>query len=326
MKISIIVPIYRAEKYLPRCIESILSQTFTDFELILVDDGSPDRCGLICDEAAKKDARIRVIHQPNQGVAAARNAGLDAARGKWLGFVDADDFVAPRYLEALCRAAVRYDEADCVMCSSELVDRNGEPMDTPAYMSVSDGTITGRSVLEKIDQQENFIYLVPWNKIYRREVWKNIRYPKGRRNEDAFVFAEIFDTIQTVAYAPEKLYFYRQSEQSIMRSEATLKHLDEMWAFVNCYQYFEEHGMEELMPLAEKRIFGKLTNLYYDLPKQQRRSDEIKQAKQVQWSIDMQLMKRGQMNARTLARTLLFQILPGVYGLRKQRYRRGKQG
>ena len=105
--ISVIVPVYRVEKYLPACIDSILNQTFTDFELILVDDGSPDRCPEICDETAKRDARVRVIHQANQGLSAARNAGIEAARGAWLSFVDSDDFLAPDFLETLYDAAAR---------------------------------------------------------------------------------------------------------------------------------------------------------------------------------------------------------------------------
>ena len=323
MEISVIVPIYGVEKYLPACIESILSQTFTDFELILVDDGSPDDCPRLCDEAAKRDARIRVIHQANQGVAAARNAALNVAAGNWIGFIDADDFVAPRYLETLHRAASA--GADCAMCSAALADRDGKIVNTPDYMRVPNETTTGRDVLQTIDREESFIYLVPWSKLYRREIWKEIRYPSGRRNEDAFVFVELFDIIQTVARVADQLYVYRQSEGSIMRSDATLKHLDEMWAFVSCYQYFEQHDMASMMPLAEKRIFGKLTNVYYELPKQQRRSGEIRRARRAQWAIDMQLMKQGRLPPRALARTLLFQTLPGVYGWRKKVYRWGRK-
>ena len=99
--LSIIVPVYDVERYLPKCIGSILAQTFTDFELILVEDGSPDNCPALCDAAAEKDARIRVIHQKNGGLSAARNAGLDAARGEWIGFVDSDDYIAPEMYEAL---------------------------------------------------------------------------------------------------------------------------------------------------------------------------------------------------------------------------------
>lgn len=102
-EISIIVPVYQVEKYLNECIDSILAQTFTDFELILVDDGSPDNCPALCDAAAKRDSRVRVIHKQNGGVSTARNAGLDAAQGNWIAFVDSDDTVEPEYLEKCIR-------------------------------------------------------------------------------------------------------------------------------------------------------------------------------------------------------------------------------
>ena len=113
--LSIIVPVYKVENYLPKCMDSILAQTFTDFELILVDDGSPDNCPALCDAAAAKDARIRVIHQKNGGLSAARNAGLDAARGAWIGFVDSDDYIAPEMYEALYQA-VQSTGADLALC------------------------------------------------------------------------------------------------------------------------------------------------------------------------------------------------------------------
>ena len=105
-EISIIVPVYQVEKYLNECIDSILAQTFTDFELILVDDGSPDNCPALCDAAAEKDSRVRVIHKQNGGVSTARNAGLDAAQGNWIAFVDSDDTAAPEYLEKMHKAAL----------------------------------------------------------------------------------------------------------------------------------------------------------------------------------------------------------------------------
>ena len=148
-EISVIVPIYRVEKFLPQCIESILNQTFTDFELILVDDGSPDCCGEICDAAAKQDARVRVIHQANQGLSAARNAGIETARGAWLSFVDADDFVAPNFLEALHDAAVRAG-ADCAVCGICLTDDTGKVIEPSLPIEVESGVRTGLSVLETI--------------------------------------------------------------------------------------------------------------------------------------------------------------------------------
>ena len=311
--ISVIVPIYRVEKYLPACIDSILNQTFTDFELILVDDGSPDRCPEICDETAKRDARVRVIHQANQGLSAARNAGIEAARGAWLSFVDSDDFLAPDFLETLHDAAVRAG-ADCVLCGVQLTDEAGQKIGQP--LSVADGVRTGRSILETLCRAPEITYLVAWNKLYRRDVFQTLRYPVGMQNEDTYLAAELFDTVQTVICVSKPMYFYRQRADSIMHTAVTTRNLDRMWAFEHCFAYFEARGLEALMPDAEKKMFAKLTGVYYRLPKEERQSDAVRQAKKAQWNAAMRLMKQGKLSARALARTLLFQALPGVYGLR----------
>ena len=312
--ISVIVPVYRVEKYLPACIDSILNQTFTDFELILVDDGSPDRCPEICDETAKRDARVRVIHQANQGLSAARNAGIEAARGAWLSFVDSDDFLAPDFLETLHDAAVRAGGADCALCGVQLTDEAGEKIGQP--LSVADGVRTGRSILETLCRAPAMLYLVAWNKLYRRDVFQTLRYPVGRQNEDTYLAAELFDTVQTVICVSKPMYFYRQRVDSIMYMAVTTRNLDEMWAFEHCFAYFEARGLEALMPDAEKKMFAKLTGVYYRLPKEERQSDAVRRAKKAQWNAAMRLMKRGKLSARALARTLAFHAAPGLYGWR----------
>lgn len=311
--ISVIVPVYRVEKYLPACIDSILNQTFTDFELILVDDGSPDRCPEICDETAKRDARVRVIHQANQGLSAARNAGIEAARGAWLSFVDSDDFVAPDFLETLHDAAVRAG-ADCALCGVQLTDEAGEKIGQP--LSMADGVRTGRSILETLCRASEITYLVAWNKLYRRDVFQTLRYPVGMQNEDTYLAAELFDTVQTVICVSKPMYFYRQRADSIMHTAVTTRNLDRMWAFEHCFAYFEARGLEALMPDAEKKMFAKLTGVYYRLPKEERQSDAVRQAKKAQWNAAMRLMKRGKLSARALARTLAFHAAPGLYGWR----------
>lgn len=312
--ISVIVPIYRVEKYLPACIDSILNQTFTDFELILVDDGSPDRCPEICDETAKRDARVRVIHQANAGLSAARNAGIEIAHGEWLGFVDSDDYIAPQFYEKLYQTAQRTD-ADCVMCSVQNVDESGKPIDS-ALMRVADEVKTGREVLRKIGRDDVTPYLTAWNKLYRRKLFNTLRYPSGRQNEDVFVFAELFCQVQRAACVAEPLYFYRKRIDSIMNSAVTLRNLDEMWAYVNCFEHLQQDDEESILKETEKRVFAKLTGVYYRVTEEDRYSNKMKQAKKAQWNIAMRLMKQGQLDLRSLARTLLFQALPGVYGLR----------
>lgn len=312
--ISVIVPIYRVEKFLPQCIESVLNQTFTDFELILVDDGSPDRCPEICDETAKRDARVRVIHQANAGLSAARNAGIEVAHGAWLSFVDSDDYIAPQFYEKLYQTAQRTD-ADCVMCSVQNVDESGKPIDS-ALMRVADEVKTGREVLRKIGRDDVTPYLTAWNKLYRRKLFNTLRYPAGRQNEDVFVFAELFCQVQRAACVAEPLYFYRKRIDSIMNSAVTLRNLDEMWAYVNCFEHLQQDNEESILKETEKRVFAKLTGVYYRVTEEDRYSNKMKQAKKAQWNIAMRLMKQGQLDLRSLARTLLFQALPGVYGLR----------
>ena len=314
-EISVIVPIYKVERDLPACIESVLNQTFTDFELILVDDGSPDGCGAICDEAAKKDARVRVIHQANQGPSAARNAGIEAARGAWLTFIDGDDFIAGDCLETLHEAAVR-EKADCALCGIQLTDEAGRPMASPIPMDVPDGTTTGQDVLRRLGETGNMPYIVAVDKLYRREIWQTLRYPVGRRNEDVFMFAKVFYAAEKVACIRRPMYFYRQRAGSIMHTEMTLRNLDEMWAFAACFDEFEAHGQAELMAIAEKRIFAKLTGVYYRLPKEMRHSEDMKRAKAAQGRAALRLMKRGKLSAVALLRTLAFHALPGLYGLR----------
>lgn len=312
--ISVIVPIYRVEKFLPQCIESVLNQTFTDFELILVDDGSPDLCPAICDEAAERDARVRVIHQANAGLSAARNAGIEAAHGAWLSFVDSDDYIAPHFCEKLYQTAQRTN-ADCVMCSVQNVDESGKLIDS-ALMRVADEVKTGREVLRKIGRDDVTPYLTAWNKLYRRKLFNTLRYPAGRQNEDVFVFAELFCQVQRAVCVAEPLYFYRKRIGSIMNSVVTLRNLDEMWAYVNCFEHLQQDDEESTLKETEKRVFAKLTGVYYRVTEEDRHSNKMKQAKKAQWNIAMRLMKQGQLDLRSLARTLLFQALPGVYGLR----------
>ena len=145
--LSIIVPVYKVENYLQKCIDSILAQTFTDFELILVEDGSPDGCPALCDAAAAKDARIRVLHQKNGGLSAARNAGLDVARGEWIGFVDSDDYIAPEMYETLYKA-VQSTGADLALCDYAAVDEAGTPCLLP-YTAPAQRIFTGRELLKK---------------------------------------------------------------------------------------------------------------------------------------------------------------------------------
>ena len=161
--ISIIVPVYKTEAYLEKCVDSILAQTFRDFELLLIDDGSPDNCPALCEEAAARDPRIRVIHQKNAGLSAARNTGVEAARGEWIGFVDSDDSIAPEMYETLLTYA-RRDGAQIAVCDYLLVTEAGEPL--PSSYRLEEDKVLDR--VGALEQMNRCHFKVAWNRLYRR--------------------------------------------------------------------------------------------------------------------------------------------------------------
>lgn len=311
-EISVIVPVYNVEKFLPHCIESILNQTFENFELILVDDGSPDRCGEICDEAAKHDARVHVIHQKNAGLSAARNAGIEVAKGEWLSFIDSDDFVAPEFLQMLY-AAVMQESADCAICNFCYTNEKGVPINTPKRTQVEDEILSGEHILEDIAKVQ---YLIVMNKLYKKTIFRELRFPQGKVHEDVFVFAAIFSKVKKAVCVSAQQYFYCQREGSITHEKTSLNRLDETRAFIACYTYFETHEMTRFMPIAEKRVFTSMIRNYYNLPRKMRHSHEMKEIKNIQWNMILQLGKMGILSYRALLRTLFFRAMPHLYALR----------
>lgn len=209
MLISVIVPVWNAEKWLERCVRSVLGQTHADLELILVDDGSTDRSGAICDALAARDPRVRVLHKPNGGVSAARNDGLRMARGEWVAFADNDDFLAPGMLARLLEMCLQNDcqIAQC-RCARGLADH----LETPPREPVK--VLTANELLENF-YSEATIYI--WDKIYRREVWDGIRFPEGSyTGEDLAVVHRLLGAARRVALTREALYYHFANPRSVM--------------------------------------------------------------------------------------------------------------
>lgn len=214
-KISVIVPVYKVEQYLCRCVDSILVQTFTDFELILVDDGSPDNCPAICDEYALKDSRIHVIHQENGGLSAARNAGIDwtfaNSNSEWLSFIDSDDWVHSTYLEKLYKAVQETGLAVSI-CHYERTE--GE-----------NPTIKEIELFNPIWDTEEFYCVhattatIACGKLYKKECFQEIRYPVGKIHEDEFVTYRILFAYEKVVVIDQPLYAYYQNPNSIMNRQ-----------------------------------------------------------------------------------------------------------
>ena len=240
MQLSIIVPVYNVEPYLRRCIDSILAQTFTDFELILVDDGSPDNCPAICDEYAEKDPRIVVIHKENGGISDARNAGLDIARGEYIGFVDSDDFIHPQTYEIALKAAFDY-EADIVQWGL-LKFQN---IDEIEIDSVQQSESAFRNILI-FDNVANTYYPeniwkishTVWNKLYKRHIFDNVRFPKGLINEDSYILLQTLDASSKYVIIEEKLYYYYQRADSIMHVEYSPKRFAACLLYSNNIEFY----------------------------------------------------------------------------------------
>lgn len=240
--ISVIVPVYKVEPYLHRCVDSILAQTFTDFELILVDDGSPDTCGAICDEYAAKDARIHVIHQANGGLSAARNAGIDWAfqnsDSRWLAFIDSDDWVHPRYLELLYSAAAEYKVK--VSCCGIQTLQDDHP-ECPEYDKAE--VLDWETYLMKPLLQVS----VAVCKLYAKELFDELRYPVGKVHEDEYLTYKLLFLAQKIACFSAELYYYYQRQASITQAPFSLRRLDLIPALEERIDFTKQHGHRPLL-------------------------------------------------------------------------------
>lgn len=278
--LSIIVPVYKVENYLPKCIDSILAQTFTDFELILVDDGSPDNCPALCDAAAEKDARVRVIHQKNGGLSAARNAGLDAARGAWIGFVDSDDYIAPEMYEVLYQA-VQSTGADLALCDYAEVDEAGKPC-PPMHVSLSEGELTGQKLLKRAS---GLMVQLAWNKLYRRAIFTQLRYPEGKLNEDLFLIPEVCLQIQKAVVVPKALYYYVQRGGSIMSGNKTLRHFDAAEAAQRYWECLVENAAYDALANAAQYVMGCVSRIYRQLSPALRKAPRSREMLRMQFEV-----------------------------------------
>lgn len=239
-KISVIVPVYKVEKYINRCVDSILAQTFQDFELILVDDGSPDNCGAICDEYAARDGRIVVIHQENCGLSAARNAGIDWAfknsNSEWISFVDSDDWLHIEYLNALY-SAVGGNRKCVSLCRFLRVDEKEKAIE-------GDYTCKGITFEELYSEtHEGFSGVIAWAKLYPKEFWRDIRFPIGKLHEDLYITHQVLYQCERIVLVNASLYFYYQRNDSIMNSEWTVRRLDELEASEMYATFFRDKKM-----------------------------------------------------------------------------------
>lgn len=263
MKLSIIVPVYNVEPYLHRCVDSILNQTFEDFELILVDDGSPDNCPAICDEYELKDSRVKVIHKINGGLSDARNAGIEIAQGDYLGFVDSDDSISSHMYQRLLDMAQKHN-ADLVACGILNLDQDGN-------VDSQWPNLTEDKVYKRQDFISNFfpdvrrsIMTSVANKIFRRNVFRTIRFPVGKIYEDAQIQLQLYNLCETVAVCHEHDYYYFFSRPgSINNTHYTAKQFDMIeFALRNYYFFVQKEELVQQRYALEAYTNNYLKNFY----------------------------------------------------------------
>ena len=271
--ISVIVPVYKVESYLRQCIDSILCQTYQNLEIILIDDGSPDKSGDICEEYAKADTRIRVFHTENKGLSATRNLGLREAKGEYIGFVDSDDWIEPDMYEKLLR---RMEETGT---SISICGFWNEYLKKKSEVRVCDAVYSGTDAIRAlVCDLTNGV----WNKLFKKEVWTGIRFPEKRVYEDIATLYKVVLSADCLSCTKETLYHYRRRQGSIIyASSSSRKSLVDHWyAYYDKYSFLinlpEIKNDHETIDCLEKQLAFAAVKLWvcsYMIPKNQRDYD-----------------------------------------------------
>ena len=273
--ISVIVPVYRVEEYLERCVESILSQTYENLEVILVDDGSPDRCPAICDAYAGKDARVKVIHQENKGLSGARNAGIELAAGEYLAFVDSDDYVSPHFIEALYQLL---QETGCAIGQCRFSYVKGEKLTEEGDSAFC--IYRGESLMEQLygPEEKATYFVVAWNKLYRAELFKKtgIRYPEGRIHEDEATPYRLFHEARKMAFLDKAMYGYYTENGGSITSVFSAKRLQWLTAQEERIAFYKKNGYEKLLPAAYRKLCDACITFFFRCTKQVEGSEALK--------------------------------------------------
>ena len=265
-KISVVVPVYKVEKYLDKCVESILSQSFEDFELILVDDGSPDNCPRMCDAWAEKDSRIKVIHKENGGLSNARNVGVAAAQAGYIAFVDSDDWVEQDFLKTLYEAALYYG-ADMVQCNYQTVPENGTIAVTSSGFVIYEKEDIKNTLLEEMSQNDvKHLYNSRWTKLYRADIAKEAvkLCPETQAMGEDFLmnFAAVTMCCRIVILDSAPLYDYRVNENSMTNSYSRRKRIQEYDFWNTVYNIAKNAGCINLPDVQAKVQDAYATAIY----------------------------------------------------------------
>lgn len=269
--ISIIVPVYKVEAYLDRCVSSLVEQSYTNLEILLVDDGSPDNCPMMCDAWAEKDSRVRVIHSQNGGPSRARNIGMAAANGELISFVDSDDWIAPELIERLF-AAIQEEQSDIAVCTVKMVWEDGTP---ESFFTVQANRTLDRNEAQAALLRETLLKQQVWDKLYKREIVEGIPFWEGKRHEDVLWSHQAIGNAKRVSLIDYIGYYYWQRTDSFMGARYSLKRLDAIEACEERYAYLADKFPQLERPARMKILtsclyHGQLALRYLDRTERKR--------------------------------------------------------
>ncbi len=249
-EISVIIPVYKVEKYLRKCVDSVINQTYKDLEIWLIDDGSPDNCPAICDEYAAMDSRIKVIHKKNGGLSDARNSALDVMNGKYVTFVDSDDYISGDAIQTLYDALIN-NQADISVGNMASIDDNGNISSfyTPAE---AEAVLENEEILTSLNQP------CAQNRLYKAEIFSEIRYPVGRLYEDVFTWHKVLSKVKRIALTGKVSYYYLVRSGSIMHSEYDIRFTDIVFAIKERYEWLDSIGQHKLADEARMFIYTRV--------------------------------------------------------------------
>lgn len=251
--ISVIIPVYNVEKYIRRCIDSIITQSYKNIEIILVDDGSPDDCGKICDSYALNDDRIKVVHKQNGGLSDARNRGIELANGQYVTFIDSDDYIAPNYIEYL-HALLTENNADISCCSMVKTYSDSVAFDCDST-KIKEQALSGKECCYALFGDLYLTLVTAWGKLYKSEIVKKHLFPINKKHEDEATTCKYYYEAEKVVISNACLYAYYQNMSGIMHTLGDGINHDAIWAFEHKARFFEEKRESSIAQLAWKQYF-----------------------------------------------------------------------
>lgn len=272
--VSIIIPVYKVEQYLQNCLNSVLVQSYTNWELILVDDGSPDRCGSICDEYAQKDNRIKVVHKENGGSSSARNVGLDVMTGEFVSFLDSDDFWHPDYLKILM-GYFNIEDVDIAQCDFV----RGEETIFPASSQKESYLVYNNYSIFTSEAAK----IIMWGKVYRAKIFKGIRMPEGLINEDDWTTWKLYYQAKKITVTNRPLYYYTYNSSSIMGINKKKPNLSYFGAYEERINYFRKNREKDLEDVSHMQLCKSLILLYANDMLTNEQREEIRKRFRESW-------------------------------------------